>query len=138
MAIFSISTQYAMIMLAHLAQREKATTVRDVSKATGISEPTVAKVLHLLVKGGILASKKGPGGGFQLLTTPDRITLGKILHVVEREELFPDCMAGLGLCGEESICPLHAKWISVKQMLVDFLESTTLQEMTSAVLKGNK
>ncbi len=138
MAIFSVSTQHAMIMLAHLAQQEKATTVRDVSKATGISKPTVAKVLHLLVKGGILASRKGPGGGFHVLTPPDRITLGKILRAVEGKELFTECVAGFESCNEENFCPLHEKWEPVKLGLVDFLESTTLQEMASAVLKGNK
>jgi Rrf2 family protein len=140
MAIYSKSTQYAVNMLTHIAQvgEERFSTVRDVSMATGISEPTVAKTLQVLVKEGILGSKKGPGGGFYLAESPDVVTLGRILRAVEGRELFFDCLAGLGACDDENICPLHGKWKIVRQVLVDFMESTTLREMALAVLKGNK
>ena len=76
MAIYSKSTQYAVNMLTHIAQSndDQLCSVRDVSTATGISEPTVAKTLQLLVKEGLLDSRKGPGGGFHLIVAPELIT----------------------------------------------------------------
>ena len=140
MAIYSKSTQYAVSMLTHIAQsgEDQLSTVRDVSKATGISEPTVAKTLQLLVREGLLDSKKGPGGVFQLLVSPERITLGRIVRTVEGKEPFTECLGGLQTCSDENVCPLHEKWKIAKQALVDFLDSTTLQEMVLAVLKQNK
>ncbi len=137
MAIYSKSTQNAVSILTHIAQsgEEKLSTVRDVSMATGISEPTVAKTLQVLAKKGILGSKKGPGGGFYLVVSPDLVTLGRILGAVEGRELFSDCIAGLGSCNVENRSPLHEKWKVVKQELVDFMESTTLREMALAVKK---
>ena len=127
-------------MLTHIAQSgmDQLSTVRDVSKATGISEPTVAKTLQLLVKEGILGSKKGPGGGFQLLVSPELITLRRIVRTVEGKEPFAECLGGLQTCSEENVCPLHEKWKIVKQGLVDFLDSTTLQEMALAVKKAER
>ncbi len=137
MSIYSKSTQYAVSILTHIAQsgEEKLSTVRDVSMATGITEPTVAKTLQVLAKKGILGSKKGPGGGFYLMVSPDLVTLGGILRAVEGRELFSDCIAGLGSCHDENVCPLHAKWMTVRQVLVDFMESTTLREMVLTVKK---
>ncbi len=108
------------------------------ARATGISEPTVAKTLQVLAKKGILGSKKGPGGGFYLVVSPDLVTLGRILRAVEGRELFSDCIAGLGSCHDENVCPLHEKWMTVRQVLVDFMESTTLREMALAVKKAER
>lgn len=118
-------------MLTYIAQagEKKPSTGRNISTAIGISEPTVVKTLHLLVRQGVLSSKKGPGGGFHLKVSPNRITLGEILRAVEGRELFCECLAGLQSCSEENPCPLHGKWKLAKQELIDFLESTTLQEM---------
>ncbi len=140
MAIYSKSTQNAVSMLAHVAQsgEEKLSTVRDVSMATGITEPTVAKTLQVLVKKGILGSKKGPGGGFYLVESPGVVTLGRILRAVEGKNPFSDCIAGLGSCHDENVCPLHGKWIIVRQVLFDFMESTTLQDMALAVKKAER
>lgn len=140
MAVFSAPTRHAIFVLAHMAQSEegKARTVRSLSAATGISESTVAKVLLSLVKGGVLVSKKGPGGGFLLAVPQEQLTLGRILLAIEGGDLFSDCVAGLGLCDNEGICPLHAKWISVKQMLVDFLNFSTVQEIDLPFLSENK
>ena len=140
MAIYSKSTQYAVNMLTHIALvgEEKFNTVREVSMATGISEPTVAKTLQMLVKEGILGSKKGPGGGFYLAVSPEQVTLGTILRAVEGKDPFSECIAGLQSCSEDNVCPLHEKWKLVKQELADFLDSTTLREMALAVLKENK
>lgn len=140
MAIYSKSTQYAVNMLAHIAHtgEETLNRVRDVSRATGISEPTVAKTLQVLVKEGILGSKKGPGGGFYLAVPPAQVTLGTILRAVEGKEPFSECVAGLQSCSEDNVCPLHDKWKIVKQELTNFLDSTTLQDMAAAVSKGKK
>ncbi len=140
MAIYSKSTQYAVNMLTHIAQsgEERFSTVRDVSMATGISEPTVAKTLQALVKGGILGSKKGPGGGFYLAAPPELVTIGRILQAVDGKEPFLDCLAGRGSCHDKNNCPLHGKWMTVRQVLFDFMESTTLQEMALVVKKADR
>ena len=135
MAVYSKSTQNAVNMLTYIAQagKGKLSSVHDVSRATGIMEPTVAKTLQLLVRESLLNSRKGPGGGFHLAVTPESVTLGRILRAFEGKEPFSDCVAGLQSCSEDNVCPLHEKWKIVKQELADFLDSTTLQEMVLAV-----
>lgn len=139
MAIYSKSTQYAVSMLTQIARpgKEKVSSVRDVSSATGISEPTVAKTLQLLVREGLLESRKGPGGGFYLVVSPELLSLGRIVRAVEGKEPFSECVAGLQTCSEDNICPLHDKWKIVKEELINFLDSTTLQEMVLAVENRN-
>ncbi len=139
MPIYSKPTQYAVRMLTQIAQpgKGKLCSVSNVSRATGIPKPTAAKTLQVLVKGGLLDSRKGPGGGFHLVASPELITLGRIFRAVEGKEPFSECAAGLQSCSEENVCPLHEKWKFLKQELIDFLDSTTLQEMASAVKHRN-
>jgi Rrf2 family protein len=114
---------------------EKPCTVREVAAETGISEPTVAKILQILAKDGILRSRKGPGGGFRLGFPAGEITLYQIVSAVEGKELFDECLGGLPVCSESDPCPLHEKWKSAKQGLVLFLDATTLFDLVAVMRK---
>ena len=134
MTFYSRSTQHAVILLAYIAKLREGElcSVRDVSLATGISEPTTAKTLQILVKEGILGSKKGPGGGFFLATSPERVSLAMIQRAVEGKVLFIDCIAGLGPCHADNVCSIHEKWQSARRTVIDFMESVTLRELALA------
>ncbi|MBT3353056.1 MAG: Rrf2 family transcriptional regulator [Nitrospinaceae bacterium] len=140
MGLFSAPVRHAMFVLVYMVHLEKGKicTVQNISKDTGISEPTAAKILQMLVKGRILDSKKGPGGGFLLAVPQEQITLARILLAIEGRESFSNCVVGLGVCGNASVCPHHAKWALIKQELNDFLNSATIHEIDFEFLSENK
>ena len=71
----SRSTQYGLIALGYIAQHGKNGLVMSeaISKQYNIPREYLLKILHQLVRGGVLRSKRGPRGGFSLAQKPEDI-----------------------------------------------------------------
>jgi Rrf2 family transcriptional regulator, iron-sulfur cluster assembly transcription factor len=128
---FSRPCQHAVRALVHLAmhQGEMLCTVQEIAKAEELPAPALAAVLQNLVRGGLVRSQKGPGGGFSLARPPAELTLYDIMETVDtRWELFT-CAIGLEECSDETPCPVHDRLQEVRQQLVVYLHSVTVADM---------
>ena len=63
---------------------------RQLEKRHRLPARYLEPVLHLLVRQGILASIRGPGGGYRLAREPDRITVEDVLHATGTLNGLPD------------------------------------------------
>ena len=81
----SRSTQYGLIALGYIAQHGEAGLVMSeaISKQYNIPLEYLLKILHQLVRGGVLRSKRGPRGGFSLAKKPEDINFLQIIEAVE-------------------------------------------------------
>lgn len=88
--LFSATTEYAVRGLSELAKRpaDQYVMLDDLVLGTDLPRGFLAKVFQVLVKGGILRSHKGRGGGFMLARHPGEITLIDIVDVVEGRSLL--------------------------------------------------
>ena len=59
-------TDYAVVVLVRLAGMDGVQTSPGIAAATGIPEPTVAKVLKTLAAGDMVSSQRGARGGYRL------------------------------------------------------------------------
>jgi Rrf2 family protein len=85
-----------------------------------------------------LASRRGPGGGFQLARRADLITLRDIVAAVDGLDHFLRCSAGLPQCNDDSPCPVHDQWKPIRTHLMQFFETTTLEHMAETVSRKEK
>jgi Rrf2 family protein len=79
------ASSYALYAVVHIA-REKPTAPlasHEVAQAHKIPERFLLKVLKPLVSAGILASVKGPRGGYRLAKKPSEITMLEIIEAIE-------------------------------------------------------
>ena len=134
MSFYSRPTKMAVRILAHMAGEapELIQTVRDIARATQVPEPSAAKLLQSLAKQGILESRKGPGGGFRLVLPASQVFLAQIVRAVEGDGFMDECIGGFKRCTGNPECPLHRKWSGVKEQMVEFLQTTSLDEMLHA------
>jgi Rrf2 family transcriptional regulator, iron-sulfur cluster assembly transcription factor len=107
----------------------------EIAKAEDIPLPVLSKVLQELVRKGLLESRRGPGGGFQLSRKPELITLRDIVATIDGLDHFMDCVAGLKVCSEEVPCPLHKTWTGMRTQILTSLETTTLAQMSQVSQK---
>ncbi len=84
---FSQATSIAFRSMATIAVSDNKLNIDMVSNVTGASRHHVAKVLQRLVQNGLISSKRGPGGGFCLNTTPQSISLLDIYESVEGKKM---------------------------------------------------
>lgn len=107
--------------------------------ATEIDAPQafVAKILQKLVKGGIIASLKGAGGGYEIpLDRLEEMKLDEVVDVMDGDSIYKGCDLGLAKCSETHPCPVHFKFKAIRNELKLMLETTTLKELAKETKSG--
>ena len=133
--IYSKPCEYAIRALVFLARFPDRGAVQgvEIAKAEGLPAPVLGKVLQELVRKGLLESRRGPGGGFRLARNPRLITLRDVVAAIDGLDQFAECAVGLEGCSDNSPCPLHDTWKGLRTQLMTYLETTTLDDMATAV-----
>lgn len=133
--LFTRSCQYAIRALAHLASYDEGhlCRVEEIAKAQNIPAPFLATVLQNLVRVGLMRSYKGPKGGFCLARPAHQITLYQIMEAVGSLSGLTRCAIGLEDCSGDMLCPLHDRWQSVRQGVIDYLQGVRVTDMATAL-----
>jgi Rrf2 family protein len=80
----SRKTEYALVALAHLAERPGSTSsAREIAKAHDLPLPLLMNLLKNLQAHGLLRSTRGVKGGYQLATDLSRLPLYDLIAIIE-------------------------------------------------------
>ena len=133
--IFSNPTEYAIRGLGELVSRAggQIMLLDQLVAGTDLPRDFLAKIFQKLVRGGILRSSKGRGGGFALARPAHEITLMQIIEAVDGQPRFDRCVVGLSACNDTMPCPQHDLYKPIRQRLRDYLDTTTLADMASSL-----
>jgi Rrf2 family protein len=131
--LLSQTTEYALRAIIHLARTNDDDPVRvdDVAEALGVPRNYLSKILHVLARDGVLASTRGPGGGFRLARAPETLRLVDVIGEFEVPEAPGDCLLGRTRCPDEATCPAHERWTTVSSTIADFFEKTTVADLAT-------
>ncbi len=121
---------YAVIILATLAeQRGCLFSASDLSMKTNLPEPTVGKVLKVLVRQGIIESSRGVKGGYVLHKAAEEIKAADIIEALDGPIAITDCVKGSEKgCEMVSLCPLMGGWEKVNYSIRSALAQVTLKD----------
>jgi Rrf2 family protein len=133
--LHSAGCEYAIRACAHLASQPQvaAVKIRQISEAEAIPGPFLSVVLPRLIAPGILASTRGPSGGYSLARPATEISLHDIVVAVDGLEALDRCAVGLGRCSDRVPCPLHDSWKPVRERVRAYLKQTTVAAMAEAI-----
>lgn len=106
---------------------------RNIARAQDIPGPFLGKILHALVRAGLLQSSKGPHGGYRLARRAEAITLLTIKEAIEGTADLEGCASGLGRCSDDMPCPQHERFKPVRVALKQYLATTTVADMAQAL-----
>jgi FeS assembly SUF system regulator len=124
-------TDYAVVMLSHMAAREgEVYTTGRLAQRSAVPEPTAAKILKLLARAGLLASQRGSNGGYELARPAARITVAEIIVALEGPIALAACVEGSGdHCEVEGLCSMRGNWNRVNRAIRTALDEVTLADM---------
>jgi FeS assembly SUF system regulator len=126
-------TDYAIVLSATLADRNGAcATARALSRETGISRPTVIKLLKILTGAGLARSIQGRHGGYALARTPADIGLTEIIEAVEGRIALTECNREAGACAIQESCLTHRHWLVINRALRQALTGVRLADLAGA------
>jgi len=126
-------TDYAVVVLVRLSRGEAVQTSPGIALATGIPEPTVAKVLKALAGGGLVASLRGARGGYRLTRSLDVIPVSDVIAALDGPIALTACVDGGG-CETQHVCPMRGRWDPVNEAIRTALGGITLADMQAAAL----
>lgn len=124
-------TDYAVVVLAQMALRPgRLVNAAQVAQDTGVPQPTVAKVLNVLAKRGLIASQRGAAGGYSLARPAEEIDVAEIIQAMDGPIALTACVeAATDSCSVESLCPMRGNWERVNTAIRTALSNVTLAEM---------
>ncbi len=111
-----------------LNAQEQAVSLAEISERQKISLSYLEQLFSKLRKHGIVASVRGPGGGYKLNLPPEEISVGMIINAVNENIQATKCL-GSGNCKGGIQCLTHALWEELSQRIENFLYDITLASL---------
>ena len=129
---FGVGVDYCLKALITLAERYpnvQPQRVEEIAAAQGIPENYLRRLLIELKRGGLVASQKGPSGGYLLAKPPARITMADVVEIVEGDFAPVECLeeSGNSPCHRGDVCAMRTVWCEVRDSVNAILRRTTLQ-----------
>jgi len=129
--MLSQTAEYALRAVLHLAREGSGGPLRvgDVAEALGAPRNYLSKIFHTLARAGVLSSKRGPTGGFELARSPNEIALADVIGQFDPLEEREACLLRGAPCDHHDPCPAHGRWQEVFGSVRRFFHETTIAEL---------
>jgi Rrf2 family protein len=121
----------AMIALAK-EQSGGPVLIGDLAEQEAIPKKFLENILLALKHRGLVHSRKGPGGGYQLGRAPDEISVGDIIRALDGPLALVSCVSQTAYapceeCVTEKDCAVRRIFQQVRDQTARILDGTTLK-----------
>jgi len=138
--MFSKACEYGIKAIIYIATQSmigRRVKIGEIVEHIDSPEAFTAKILGALVKENIVQSVTGPYGGFYIdKKRIDQITMIDIVTAIDGDSIFNGCGLGLKQCNSDQPCPMHSKFVSVRNDLKSMLKSTSILELAEGLNSG--
>jgi Rrf2 family transcriptional regulator, iron-sulfur cluster assembly transcription factor len=132
----------ATIYLAINNKGEEKIGIKQISQDLNLPTPFLGKIMQTLAKHKLLASTKGPHGGFSLNKNANKIKLIDIVEIIDGLDVFSDCIIGLKVCSgdisKQNKCPFHSKSDPIRKELLQLFKNQSIGNLASGIDKLDK
>lgn len=124
-------TDYATLLLTQLAKSpDRQVSAQQLAKETGLPSPTVARLLKLLTRAGLVSGQRGTAGGYKLSKSTRQISIAEVITAIEGPCALTDCALADGNCELETSCATKANWRTINRAVAAVLGAVSLADMT--------
>jgi len=138
--MFSKACEYGIRSATYIASQSlegRRVSLKEIAEKIDSPVAFTAKILQLLSKNNIIESAKGAYGGFEINRTKiDEIKLSEIVNAIDGDTIYVGCGLGLKECDATKPCPVHNKFVAIRNDLRKMLKNTSLFEMTAGLEIG--
>ena len=133
--MLSKKTQYAFKALVYLTERagKGPILISEISEKKKIPLKFLENILLELKKAGVLESKKGKGGGYYFAMDPRKVSLAKVMRLLDGPIALLPCVSlnFYKKCDDcdEMVCGLNKMMVQVRDATLKILEEKTLADI---------
>lgn len=131
----STKARYGTRMVLDMAKHydEGPVQIGDIAKRVDVSVKYLEQLIIPLKKAGYVESIRGPKGGHMLTKSPNEITIGEIVGLLEGGINLSECIENPDICDKSKDCLTRGIWEEATKAMSDKLNSITLQERGALV-----
>ncbi|AKQ47665.1 Rrf2 family transcriptional regulator [Rufibacter radiotolerans] len=137
--MLSKTTEYALRAIVYIAinnEGGKKVGIKELSQELELPSPFMGKILQDLVRKGVIASMKGPHGGFYLHRPASEITILEVVNTIDGLEAFKKCGMGMKKCSDKHPCPLHNDIKAYRDHLLGVFNKKNIQDLVDSIKSG--
>jgi Rrf2 family nitric oxide-sensitive transcriptional repressor len=125
--MFSQTAEYALRAVVWLAQHADDCPVgnQTIADGTQVSVSYLAKIMQALAKANVVSSRRGAGGGFELMSEASDLTVLDVINAVDPIRRLDDCPLRLKT-HKTTRCPMHASLDEAVERVAEVLSSYTI------------
>ncbi len=122
-------TDYGLTFLAALAKdNDKRLSLRSIATKYQLPYKFIGQVAADFLGKGIITSKEGSMGGYQLAKDPQHISLLEVIEALEGQPVKVDCLQGKS-CPRQKNCCHHDIVVSLAQVINQTLAQKTVADL---------
>jgi len=137
MAILTSSMQltraadYAVRVMIHLASlpQDQRSLLPALAKATDVPSSFLSKVLQTLGRAGMVSSRRGQQGGFEILPRGRAATVREVVEAVDGPISLNVCLIHGKGCERKSWCPAHLVWNDAQAAMLKVLNASVIADL---------
>ena len=116
-----------------LARSDDSMMIAEIADQQQIPRKFLEQILLDLKHQGIVASRRGRLGGYDLLMPPDQITFGRVLRVIDGPIAPLPCLSRMAYkrcpdCKSEATCEIRRVFARVAESARDVLDRVTIAQ----------
>jgi Rrf2 family transcriptional regulator, iron-sulfur cluster assembly transcription factor len=128
----STKGRYAVMAMIDIGihSQGKPVTLAEIAARQDISQEYLEQLFSKLRRAGLVASARGPGGGYVLARGASEICMSDVIQSVDEELRITRCDGDAVLgCVKGERCCAHDLWSSLGRQMMYFLESVSLEDV---------
>ena len=137
--------RYAVMALVDMAAREgrsegcvngRPVTLNDIAAAQQLSVAYLEQLFGRLRRAGLVASARGPGGGYRLARPASAIRIAEVVEAADEPIVATRCEEGGPGCLGGTRCLTHDLWAELGDQIRLFLGAMTLADVVDGRVTG--
>ncbi|ADU65297.1 Rrf2 family transcriptional regulator [Desulfurispirillum indicum] len=123
-------TDYALRIAVYLANKQERVKVSEICQKLNLTKPVVIKVIQMLKRHGLVASKTGKYGGLSLAHPPEEISVYDVLVSMSADHSINTCLEDASFCQLQPICRISRFFCDIQRDFNARLKSVKLAGLT--------
>ncbi|WP_198372508.1 Rrf2 family transcriptional regulator [Roseomonas rosulenta] len=137
--------RYAVMAMVEMAAREgrdaacaqgRPVTLAEIAAAQHLSVAYLEQLFARLRRAGLVASARGPGGGYRLARPPAAIPIAEVVEAADEPIIATRCEEGSPGCLAGERCLTHDLWAELGDQIRLFLGGMTLADVVGGRVTG--
>ncbi|WP_162052928.1 RrF2 family transcriptional regulator [Pontibacter pamirensis] len=137
--MLSKTAEYALRAIVYIGMNDAAghkVGIKEIARELELPAHFMGKILQDLVRKGVIASMKGPGGGFFLHRPAREISILEVVRTIDGLEAFKKCGMGMKQCSDNHPCPLHNDIKAYRDHLLKVFQSKSVHDLVAGINSG--